>query len=207
MASIRPTTTVPYKQAKAKSISTFEESSGEAAAAYMSSTLTNDNIATYHTLSSNWVLWAHLPQDADWSISSYIKIATYKTVEETVAVTETLPCVMIENCMLFLMREGIKPTWEDPRNRNGGCFSYKVLNKSVSKVWRELSYVVVGGTVSKSAAFVNAVTGITISPKKNFCIIKIWMSDCVHQNPTAVTEDIRGLPPQGCLFKKHAPEY
>jgi hypothetical protein len=51
------------------------------------------------------------------------------------------------------------------------------------------------------------VTGITISPKKNFCIIKIWMTDCNNQNPAIVTSDVKGLSPQGCLFKKHTPEY
>ena len=51
------------------------------------------------------------------------------------------------------------------------------------------------------------ITGITISPKKNFCIIKIWMSDCSHQNPGVITLDVKGLTAQGCLFKKHTPEY
>jgi hypothetical protein len=109
--------------------------------------------------------------------------------------------------MLFMMKEGIKPTWEDPKNRNGGCFSYKVSNKYVYKVWKDLTYVVVGGTISKQQPFVNCVTGITISPKKSFCIIKIWMADCNHQNPAIVTPDVKGLQPQGCLFKKHTPEY
>jgi hypothetical protein len=109
--------------------------------------------------------------------------------------------------MLFMMREGIKPTWEDPKNRNGGCFSYKVSNKNVYKVSKELSYVVVGNTISKQLSYVNCVNGITISPKKNFCIIKIWMSDCSNQNPSVVTTDLKGLSPQGCLFKKHTPEY
>ena len=109
--------------------------------------------------------------------------------------------------MLFMMREGIRPTWEDPKNRNGGCFSYKVLNKNVSKVWKELTYVTVGSSISKNMNFVNCVTGITISPKKNFCIIKIWMTDCNNQNPSIVTHELSGLSHQGCLFKKHTPEY
>ena len=161
----------------------------------------------YHILSDKWTLWAHLPHNTDWSIKSYIKISTFTTVEEIIAVTETMPPILVENCMLFMMREGIKPTWEDPKNRNGGCFSYKVSNKSVYKVWKELSYVVVGGSISKHVEFVNHVTGITISPKKNFCIIKIWMSDCSNQNQAVVTADMKGLSAQGCLFKKHAPEY
>ena len=164
-------------------------------------------IEEHHKLSDRWTLWAHLPHNTDWSINSYIKIYTFTSVEETIAISETMPSVLVENCMLFLMRDGVKPTWEDPKNRNGGCFSYKISNKSVCKVWKEGRYVVVGGTVSKQMNYVNNVTGITISPKKNFCIIKIWMSDCSNQNPEVVTVDLKGLSPQGCLFKKHAPEY
>jgi hypothetical protein len=97
--------------------------------------------------------------------------------------------------------------WEDPKNRNGGCFSYKVSNKNVCDVWKELNYVLVGETISAEYSFVNCVTGITISPKKNFCIIKIWMSNCDFQNPASVTTEVKGLLPQGCIFKKHTPEF
>jgi hypothetical protein len=161
----------------------------------------------YHVLSDRWTLWAHLPHNTDWSIDSYIKVFTFTTIEETIAVTETLPNILVENCMLFLMREGIKPTWEDPKNRNGGSFSYKVLNKNVYSIWKDLTYVVVGSTISKQTTFVNSVTGITISPKKNFCIMKIWMTDCLNQNPALVTTDLKGITSHGCLFKKHTPEY
>jgi hypothetical protein len=129
------------------------------------------------------------------------------TVQETIAVTETLPDILVKNCMLFLMRDGITPIWEDPKNRDGGCFSYKVSNKNVYDVWKELSYVLVGNTISNQTSFVNSVAGITISPKKNFCIIKIWLSNCNNQNPTMVTNEVKGISPQGCIFKKHVPEY
>jgi hypothetical protein len=161
----------------------------------------------FHKLSDKWCLWAHLPHDTDWSIESYKRIYTFTSVEETIAVTETLPDILVKNCMLFLMREGIKPIWEDPKNRNGGCFSYKVPNKSVYEVWKELTYILVGGTISAQESFTKSVTGITISPKKNFCIIKIWLTNCLNQNAAIITDDIKGLSAVGCLFKKHSPEY
>ena len=107
----------------------------------------------HHKLSSKWTLWAHLPHNVDWTVKSYINVMTVSTVEEAIALVETLPNVLIENCMLFLMRDGIKPMWEDPKNRSGGCFSYKINNKAVAKVWKELSYVVVGDTISKQQTF------------------------------------------------------
>ena len=161
----------------------------------------------YHGLKYKWNLWAHLPQDSDWTVKSYKRIFQFKNIEETIAVTESLPEGLVKNCMLFVMKDGITPMWEDSKNRNGGCFSYKVSNKNVFEVWRDLTYVLVGDTISNNNIFVNSVTGITISPKKNFCIVKIWLSNCDHQNPQVVTSEVMNLIPQGCLFKKHIPEY
>ena len=129
------------------------------------------------------------------------------SVEDTIALCELLPEVLVVNCMLFVMRKGIIPVWEDPSNRNGGCFSYKISNKNVYQIWKDLTYCLVGGSLSSNKAFVENVTGITISPKKSFCIMKIWMSTCEFQSPDYVTLDIKGISQVGCLFKKHVPEY
>jgi hypothetical protein len=168
---------------------------------------TDTSACEFHKLSDKWCLWAHLPHDTDWSLKSYKQIFTMDTIEETIAITETLPEAIVKNCMLFLMRDGIMPIWEDPKNRNGGSFSYKVANKNVYETWKELSYLLVGNSISKENSFVANVTGITISPKKNFCIIKIWLSTCANQNPAIVSQEIEGITSQGCLFKKHTPEY
>ena len=160
-----------------------------------------------HNLRRKWNLWAHLPHDTDWSLKSYKPIFKFTSAEDTIAICETLPDILVKNCMLFVMRDGITPMWEDVNNRAGGCFSYKISNKSVYEVWRELTYVLVGETISSNLSFVNNVTGITISPKKNFCVIKIWLTNCEFQDPTVVTNEVKGIIHQGCLFKKHNPEY
>ena len=157
-------------------------------------------------LFDKWVLWAHLPHDTDWSLASYKDIMCVKFVEEMVSLYSYLPEILIKNCMLFLMRDGITPTWEDKENRNGGCFSYKISNKDVPNVWRSLSYILTGETISTDPKFILKVNGITISPKKAFCIIKIWMFDCQYQDPHKI-QNLAGLTAQGCLFKKHKPEY
>lgn len=153
-------------------------------------------------LNDKWVLYAHLPHDTDWSIKSYKTIATISNVEDILSISESIPDKMIVNCMLFLMRSNIKPMWEDPNNRNGGCFSYKVGNNDVSKIWRKLCYTLVGETLLKDVNEYNCVNGITISPKKNFCIIKIWLKDCKKQNPQIINY-FSGFTNYGSLFKKH----
>ena len=157
-----------------------------------------------HKLTDTWTLWAHLPHNTDWSISSYKQIHTFNTVESAIALTETLPVPLVKNCMLFLMREGIMPTWEDPRNREGGSFSYKVSNKMVYTTWRNLTYTLVGETLAKSSvAF--TINGITISPKKNFCVLKVWTSQSRNQNPNTINEVHPSISPIGCLFRQHNP--
>jgi len=160
----------------------------------------------YHTLSDKWVLWAHLPHDTDWTLKSYINIVEFETAEQVIAVINTIPATMIKNCMLFIMKQGINPTWEDEKNSKGGCFSFKIMNKQVCSVWNDLLKVVTGNTISIDDTFVSNVNGITISPKKSFCIMKIWMSGTDQQNPKNIIP-IDGLNSHGCLFKKHNPEY
>jgi len=170
-------------------------------------TIPNEPIISFHPTIHKWTLWAHLPHDTDWSLKSYKKIYDINSIEEMITITETIPDILIKNCMLFIMRYGVNPLWEDPMNKSGGCFSYKVSNKNVYEVWRDLTYVLIGNVISSNEQFICSVTGITISPKKNFCIIKIWMTNCKNQNATVVTNDVKGLTSQGCIFKKHAPEY
>ena len=170
-------------------------------------TMTDTNTDTmFHKLSDKWTLWAHLPHDTNWSASSYKKIYEFNTAEQAIALIEMLPPKLVMNCMLFLMRTGIVPMWEDAQNRNGGCFSYKVANKEVNQAWKQLSYVTVGETISTNLNVIPHVNGITISPKKNFCIIKIWMANCNFQN-AGVVRELEGITAHGCLFKKHTPEY
>lgn len=153
-------------------------------------------------LNDSWTLWAHLPQNNNWDIHSYIKIDTTNTVEHTLALTKELPPPLIENCMLFFMKNNTLPMWEDTANKNGGCFSYKVSNEHVSQVWTDLTYSIAGNNISNNDTFKANVTGITVSPKKKFCIVKIWMTNCIFQNPSLII-NINNLNTQGCLFKKH----
>jgi hypothetical protein len=160
-----------------------------------------------HTLNDKWNLYYHLPHDKNWNLSSYTIIMNrIDSVEKVLGLTESIHENIVKNCMLFVMRDGITPMWEDPRNRNGGCFSYKVINKHVPEVWRDLFYLLCGESLCVNQENSKYLNGITISPKKNFCIIKIWLAADFLQDPNVII-NIDNLSKQGCLFKKHAPEF
>ena len=100
------------------------------------------------------------------------------------------------------MRNNIKPIWEDISNKDGGSYSYKILNKNIKEFWTKLSYYLIGETIINNLNYDISITGLTISPKKNFCIIKIWVNNCKYQNIDILNSDL-GFNESNCIFKKH----
>ena len=164
-----------------------------------------DKITGESPLSSNWIMWAHLPHDTDWTLNSYIEICKVSKVSDAVSITMSLPAELVTNCMLFIMREGISPTWEDDKNRDGGSFSYKLQNKHVSQAWQELCLKLYGEVLAPVDMH-SKVNGITVSPKKSFCIVKIWMSDCQLTDPSLIKVGSPSFDSRTCIFKRHNPD-
>ena len=160
-----------------------------------------------HPLLGKWDLYYHLPQNKNWDLSSYkIIMEDIDTAEKLVGIVEGLTDNVMKFCMLFVMRKGISPMWEDPKNRNGGFFSYKVANKYVPEVWKTLFYSLCGESLSKNPKYSRFINGITVSPKKSFCIVKIWLTDLTMQDGSMII-DIPKLTKNGVAFKSHKPEF
>lgn len=130
-----------------------------------------------HKLNNTWTLWLHLPHDVDWSISSYKKVVTFDTLEDSIRLIENTNKELVEKCMLFVMKDNIKPIWEDSGNSKGGCLCYKIDENTVYEVWKKLNYYLIGGTLIDNEDIMENINGISISPKKNYCIIKFWLKD------------------------------
>ena len=114
-------------------------------------------------LHGKWDLYFHLPNDKDWKLSSYKIIhKDISNVDDLINTNEYLSEKIVKYCMLFVMRSGITPMWEDPQNRKGGCFSYKILNKNVKDVWKNLTFALVGESLIEGDLS-SIVNGITIS--------------------------------------------
>ena len=128
-------------------------------------------------LNDSYTLWLHNVFDSDWSINSYKKIYTFNVLENGIGLINNINNELIEKTMLFLMKNDIKPIWEDEKNCNGGCFSYKISNNIIGDVWRILNYCFIGNSLSSNENIMNNISGISISPKKTYCIIKIWISN------------------------------
>ena len=137
-----------------------------------------------HELLNNWTCWIHLQNDENWDISSYKKISQFNTLENAIILIENISFKILTQSMVFLMRENIFPIWENPDNIKGGSFSYKISNCLIENVWKKLCYHLIGNTLYNDEEILKNINGISISPKKNFCIVKFWLKDleAIKQN-------------------------
>lgn len=111
-----------------------------------------------------------------------------------------MPDKFFLNSVLFLMRKGTSPMWEDKTHRKGGYFSFKVPNKHVGSVARQLAYAMVGETLGTLREFNRNISGLSISPKKGSCTIKVWMCTAEYQSAQLITAPISNLSLSGCIF-------
>ena len=143
-----------------------------------------------HKLENNWVMWIHYIYDSDWSINSYKQICSFDTLEELIQLNNFLNNNILSKLMIFYMKDNIKPIWEDINNKDGGSFSYKISNNLLEDVWKNLVYALLGNTLSEDENILKNINGISISPKKNYCIIKLWLANIENFKNTNIYEFI-----------------
>ena len=68
-------------------------------------------------LESKWTFWFHKLYEDYWSINSYKKLYTFDNISEFWCLYNNLK--YLHNGMFFLMKNDIKPIYEDKHNING----------------------------------------------------------------------------------------
>jgi len=143
-------------------------------------------------LNDVWNVYFHDPFDVDWTTTSYIRLASIGSVDEYWENMSSMKS-NVHKGIFFIMREYVFPCWDDPNNINGGCLSIKILKDNLADFWEELCIKLLGETLLKEdkREHWNLINGISTSPKKHFCIIKIWVKDDTLSN-----KDYFDIPPK-----------
>lgn len=129
-------------------------------------------------LNDIWSVYFHNPISNNWDRDGYIKIADISSIEDFWKVYNELND-QIHNGMFFFMREHIFPTWDDPLNKDGSFLSFKVLKDKIEEFSVTILMRMLGETilVDEERTKWDCVNGVSFSPKKNFCIVKIWFKN------------------------------
>ena len=109
--------------------------------------------------------------------------------------------------MFFLMKNDIFPKWEDINNIDGGTWSYRVTKKESDEVWNIFSSSVIGMSITKNEDDMKFINGISISPKINNCIIKIWNNNSHESDGSIFIEKLLNIKLNEGLYRKHQDQH
>ena len=152
-----------------------------------------------NNLINNWNVWVHFNID-QWDIDSYKNILTIENDIELKYFFNLTLDIFFENSMFFIMRNNIKPLWEDIDNINGGNYSFKINSINIKSIFKNLLELIMWNDLE----IFNKINGISLSYKKNFYIIKIWIKDCdPNFKITYIINKIKELKNSKYIFKKH----
>tara|TARA_B110000908_G_C9949427_1_gene311869 strand:+ start:111 stop:590 length:480 start_codon:yes stop_codon:yes gene_type:complete len=156
-----------------------------------------------YNLKNKWVLWYHSLKNKSWDNKSYIKVIEIKSLYDYKLLEEIMRINHLQNGMFFLMKNDIFPTWEDPKNRMGGCISFKYDNNILNE-WLKILLVCITDDLSE---YNNEINGLSISPKKEFNIFKVWIKDDKKDYRILIKEYEPFMKLDKCIYKKHDLSY
>src|SRR5258706_6709410 len=104
-----------------------------------------------HYLHDTWNLFSHEKEEINnnWTLDGYEKLGIFTTVEEFWKIYNNID---ITNGMFYLMRQNYPPIWDDPKNINGGAWTFRVDKKILNRFWVEISLYCVGATICHHSA-------------------------------------------------------
>jgi hypothetical protein len=120
-----------------------------------------------------WNVWIHRNSSKDWSLSSYDRIMSVNNAAEFWNFINNFNKINYMDYQFFMMRNDIKPTWEDPVNYNGGAASIrlKLSDKNLLKIWEDICLYVLCDQICTEITTIN---GISFNLKNDLVVIKIW---------------------------------
>lgn len=153
----------------------------------------------------NYTLWYHNPNNPVWTEDSYHQILSFDNTDEF-WILDDLFKNLIETGMFFIMKEDIVPIWEDSKNIKGGYISWRINKSEVHKNWVDII-----GHMATEKLFESGdgeedlnklINGCSISPKKNFNILKIWVSQPIDSENINFVDTFK-LKDSSYAFKLH----
>jgi hypothetical protein len=156
-----------------------------------------------YKLNNKWTLWYHSLKNKNWDNKSYVKVIELNTLLDYKLLEDIMRINHLQNGMFFLMKNDIFPTWEDPKNRMGGCISFKYDNNILNE-WLKVLLLCITDNLSDYNKEIN---GLSISPKKEFNILKVWIKNDSNDYKILVKQYEPYMKLDKCVYKKHELSY
>ena len=95
-------------------------------------------------LENNWSICIHKNYNK-WKINDYHKLFEFKYLEEFLYFINNYDKLGgLKYLHLIIMKNNIKPIWEDKENKNGGYFSLKIDIDNLEETWNTICMYCIG---------------------------------------------------------------
>jgi hypothetical protein len=152
-------------------------------------------------LNNTWVLWFHKVNDNNWTLNSYVKVYEMSNYFDLLFIMRSIE--NISSGMFFLMKKGILPIFEDENNKHGGNWSIRITKKDSFDFWQKIIYYMCIKNITIDKNYESKINGISISPKINNCIFKIWTSDFKGMKTDYMRKDLEFINWNDTFYLQH----
>jgi hypothetical protein len=141
-------------------------------------TESGDTVDSKVFLNDSWNMYFHDPYDNNWDDKSYKMLGVISSVDDYINYFKAFK-ELFKKGMFFIMRLDIMPRYEDELNIKGGCFSFKIMADELENKFFDLCANIIGENFANNndENIIYNINGISISPKKFYYIVRIWIKD------------------------------
>ena len=129
-------------------------------------------------LVNQWKIWYHSINDNNWNNESYKLIYNIDNLLDVKIVNELMKDNHLQNAMFFIMKNDKSfQHGKIQKIEKGSSISYKIPASYLKDNWSLLLEKIIFQDYLKDKSKNSKINGISISPKKEFNIVKIWLKD------------------------------
>lgn len=137
-----------------------------------------------HPLQNSWTLWFFKNDKTKQWEENQREIITFNTVEDFWALYNHIELAsrLAAGCDYSLFKEGVKPMWEDERNRKGGRWLINLDKKQrgscLDNFWLEVMLCLIGESFDGESVLVN---GAVVNVRNRGDKISMWLCETKPQ--------------------------
>jgi len=168
------------------------------------------------SLENTWSIWFDRYKGAGLTVEEYAaslhQLGSFDTIQSFWRWYNNLPLTnkLRPRDSYHLMKNNIRPRWEDPANVGGGSFSIRVPKSDTDAAWLQVLLATVGEQFSRTMNEKDDICGVTVSIRRDENLITVWHRNATQANVFQFSAFIRSLLPnirlQPPTYKVHQNE-
>lgn len=148
-----------------------------------------------------WEFWITKLEHECYDIES---IASFSTVEDFWDIfLQMPPASKIKQCNLSLFKKGIRPAWEDEKNRGGLAVRISSLNLT-DDFWEHIVLAAIGGSLEKSIPVNAPFSGLSLIWKNDTRSLhfELWFGSMLEKSEVSTIAQLFSVPPSSIRVKR-----